>query len=201
MTTLVCLSCGEVYKTREWKPQMDEARCQCGGLRDTPGKAKRRNRIPAKSKKRQAEEESGARSKQRPRKAMRRTEPKRDWTDARAKVEEEACCRICKRSEASDRPLEAAHVLGREHDEPKLGADGWPLKELYVDPERIFPACGPSPSGCHGEAERNEINVLSVLSLSEQIKAVEDAGGIEAARIRLAPVDHRDEVERDSVAA
>jgi hypothetical protein len=125
----------------------------------------------------------------------RRNEPQRDWADARAKVEHEGCCRICKKSEAPGRPLEAAHVLGREHDEPKVSrTTGEILQELYVKPERIFPACGPSPGGCHGEAERNEINVLQFLTLEEQLQAVKDAGGIEAARIRLEPVTHLEEV-------
>lgn len=135
--------------------------------------------------------------KPRQRKPMKRTEPKRDWTDARAKVEEEGCCRICKRS---DRPLEAAHVLGREHDEPKMRMDPStgeliPTRVLYVDPLRVFPACGPFPNGCHGDAEYRRINVLPYLTLEEQVQAVKDAGGIEPARIRLAPVEHREEVE------
>lgn len=36
MTKLICSSCGEVYKTRQWKPAMDEARCDCGGSRVSP---------------------------------------------------------------------------------------------------------------------------------------------------------------------
>jgi hypothetical protein len=126
----------------------------------------------------------------------RTSEPKRDWTDARAKVEHERCCRICKKEEAPGRPLEAAHVLGREHDEPKVSrTTGEILKELYVDPNRIFPACGPFPAGCHGDAEYRRINVLPYLTLEEQLQAVKDAGGIEAARIRLEPVTYREEVE------
>jgi len=89
-------------------------------------------------------------------------------------------------------------VLGREHDEPKIGADGWPLKELFVDPERVIPACGPFPGGCHGDIDHRRINYLQYLTLREQVKAVEDAGGIEAARMRLAPVEHREEVEAES---
>lgn len=126
------------------------------------------------------------------RQSARRSEPDRDWTDAHAKVEKEACCRICKRT---DRPLEAAHVLGREHDEPKVSR-GRVLKELYVAPDRIVPACGPFPDGCHGDVEYRRINLLPHLTLEEQLQAVTDAGGIEPARIRLAPVDHREEVER-----
>lgn len=123
--------------------------------------------------------------------------PERDWTAARAKVEEEGCCRICKRT---DRKLEAAHILGREHDEPKTRIDAGTgeliaTKVLWVDPLRIFPACGPFPDGCHGDADYRRINILPHLTLEEQIQAVKDAGGIEAARIRLAPVEHREEVE------
>jgi hypothetical protein len=133
------------------------------------------------------------------RKPLRRSEPKRDWTDARAKVDHEGCCRICKRT---DRPLEVAHVLGREHDEPKVSkTTGEILQELYVHPDRIFPACGPFPEGCHGDAEYRRINVLSHLTLEEQLQAVKDAGGIEAARIRLEPVTHREEVEASSAPA
>jgi hypothetical protein len=134
-----------------------------------------------------------------PRKALRRIQPKRDWTDARAKVEQEGCCRICKRS---DRPLEACHVLGREHDEPKVSKEtGEILKELYVHPDRIFPGCGPFPEGCHGDVDMRRINVLPYLTLEEQLQAVKDAGGIAVAAMRLAPVDHREEVEASRVVA
>lgn len=123
----------------------------------------------------------------------RPTGPERDWADARSKIDEEGCCRICKRS---DVPLEAAHVLGREHDEPKIGVGGGQLKVLYVRPDRVFPACGPFPNGCHGDAEYRRINVLPFLTIEEQVRAVLDAGGIAPAHMRLAPVTHREEVER-----
>lgn len=91
--------------------------------------------------------------------SKRSGEPKRDWSDALAKVDHEHCCRICKKSRAPGRPLEVAHVLGRE------------------------------------------LNVLPYLTLEEQLQAVRDAGGIEAARIRLEPVSHRQEVEAASALA
>jgi hypothetical protein len=128
--------------------------------------------------------------------SMKRSEPDRDWTDARAKVDEEGCCRICKRT---DRKLEAAHVLGREHDEPKVSeATGNHMNVLYVDPDRIFPACGPFPDGCHGDVDLHRINYLPYLTLEEQVRAVRDAGGIEPARIRLEPVTHREAVEAEA---
>lgn len=125
--------------------------------------------------------------------------PDRDWTDARAKVDHEECCRICKRPESPGHPLEAAHVLGREHDEPKVSkTTGEILAVLYVDPDRVFPACGPFPAGCHGDVDMRRINYLQHLTLSEQVRAVKDAGGIEAARLRLDPVEHREEIEANA---
>lgn len=123
---------------------------------------------------------------------MKRTEPDRFWDDARAKVEQEGACRICKRT---DLKLEAAHVLGRAYDEPRIGASGQPLKELYVDPDRIIPACGPFPENCHGDVDLKRIDLLPHLTIEEELRAVKDAGGIQAARTLLAPVEHREEVE------
>lgn len=130
------------------------------------------------------------------RSGLKRSQPKRDWTDARAKVEEEGCCRICKRS---DRKLEAAHILGREHDEPKVkvGSDGKSFtgsKTLYVHPDRIVPLCGPFPEGCHGDVDYHRVNLVHVLTLDEQLQAVKDAGGIAEAWRALAPVDYRAEL-------
>ncbi|HEY6731941.1 MAG TPA: hypothetical protein VI039_13075 [Solirubrobacterales bacterium] len=121
-------------------------------------------------------------------------EPKRDWTDARAKVGLEGCCRVCK---TSDRKLEAAHTMGRQHDEPKVNQrTGEILKELYVHPDRVVPLCGPFPEGCHGDFdERHAINLLHYLTLEEQVQAVKDAGGIAPAWSHLAPVDHRAELQ------
>jgi hypothetical protein len=127
-----------------------------------------------------------------PRSSMKQSEPKREWAPARTKVEEERCCRICKRT---DRPLEAAHVLGREHDEPMV-VDGRITKTLLVHPARVIPACGPFPAGCHGDIDMRRINLLPYLTLDEQIQAVKDAGGVEAARIRLEPVAHNEEVRK-----
>lgn len=120
------------------------------------------------------------------RRSSRSSEPKRDWTDALAKVQEEGCCRICK---TTSRKLEAAHVLGRIHDEPKVSkTTGEILKELYVHPDRIVPLCGPFPEGCHGDVDLNRVNLVHHLTISEQVQAVRDAGGIAPAWTALAPV-------------
>jgi hypothetical protein len=183
MTTKTAQPCG----CEEVIYQGKKARRECEHGNSFVGKSLR-----SVSPKRQAEEDAGTRPK-RHGSTMKRSEPARDWTDARAKVDEEGCCRICKRS---DRKLESAHVLGREHDEPKVNkATGEILKELYVHPDRIFPACGPFPDGCHGDVDLNRVNYLQYLTLEEQVQAVRDAGGIDAARVRLAPVETREERE------
>lgn len=177
----VARGCGCVHEQVLGKKR--PKKCECGNVFERP----------------QLEEARRERARNRP--ARRPSEPDRYWDDARAKVEHEECCRICKKPAAFGRPLEAAHVLGREHDEPRISPiTGEPLKELYVHPNRTFPACGPFPNGCHGDAEYRRINVLPYLSLEEQLQAVRDADGIEAARIRLAPVEHREEVERSAAA-
>lgn len=96
------------------------------------------------------------------RKPTKRSQPRRDWTDARAKVERAGCCRVC--GYASEM-LQAAHIVGREHDEPTLRCTGCRSTRiafrlcldcfeagrnptyvqgsmtLYVKPDRIWEAC------------------------------------------------------------
>lgn len=104
--------------------------------------------------------------------------PKRDWKDARAKVEAEGQCRVCGRSCC----LEAAHLTGREHD-PKKGS------VRYVRPESIIPLCGSqSPEwSCHVEYDAHRLDLLSHLTLEEELRVVEDTGSLISALRRVAP--------------
>lgn len=128
----------------------------------------------------------------------KRSQPKRDWSAARAKVEH-AACRLCAPDESCG-PVEAAHVIGRECDRPPrcrvcngTGSDvswcaacrnkGFLMNVLYVDPDSVIPL----GSGHHKLYDAHEVDVLPVLTLEEQIRAVEDAGGIELARQRTCP--------------
>jgi hypothetical protein len=195
MTSFLTRDCSCTHRTYNGQKRPEE--CIHGNRYLTEAEVKPKVRPPLKPKsdRRQAEEESGARPKQR--KYTKRSQPPtRDWTDARAKVEEEGCCRICKRS---GRKLEAAHILGREHDGPKIGAGGKPLKELHVDPDRIVPLCGPFPEGCHGEVHANQVNLVHHLTMPEQLQAVEDAGGIAPAWVALTRVEHRERVQAAAV--
>jgi len=167
-TIRVAQPCGCAQET--FMGQKREKTCECGNRFEKPGAAKARAERRSTSK--------------------RSTEPKRDWSAARAKVEEEGCCRICEKT-SDEVKLEAAHVLGREHDEPRTPGS----KVLFVNPLRIIPACGPFPAGCHGDIDHNRINLVHYLTLDEQIQAVKDAGGIAPAFMELAPVSHREEVE------
>lgn len=117
----------------------------------------------------------GSRPKQR--KPMRRRQPDRDWDDAILKVAGEPC-RLCE-----DTRIEAAHVVGREHDQPKHEG----TKTLWVNPDAVIPLC----RAHHDLYDGHQVDVLPVLTLEEQLRAVEDAGGIELARRRTCPTAYR----------
>ena len=110
--------------------------------------------------------------------------PARDWSDARDKVEEEGRCRVCLVPDGSlvdgERiRLEAAHAIGREHDEVRIGPRGG--ETLYVRRESIVPLC----QFCLSQFHAHRLDLLPFLFLPEQIEAVRAAGGIEAANRRL----------------
>jgi len=111
---------------------------------------------------------------------------RRDWSDARQKVDSESACRRCLRS---DVPLEAAHVIGRRHDKPRV--EGSTTKVLYVHPDSIWPAC----RDCHQAYDAHEIGIAPFLTAAEQARAVLDAGSLESARRRIDPLDYRPEIE------
>jgi hypothetical protein len=137
---------------------------------------------------------------------MKRSQPAREWALALTKVEEEGECRACRRSDVH---LEAAHVLGREHDtKPPLvwdqARDGdWEWKAPFlVAPQRIIPLCGPvgDSESCHGLQHAGRLNVLKLLRIDEQLQAVADADGIELARVRLDPDDYTEHMRQARVA-
>jgi hypothetical protein len=80
--------------------------------------------------------------------------------------------------------VEAAHVIGRANDRPK-NLEG---TRLWVDPDAVIPLCRDH----HTAYDSHELDVLAVLTLEEQLRAVEDAGGIELARVRTCPTAYRD---------
>lgn len=104
--------------------------------------------------------------------------PKRDWKDARAKVDAEGECRICK----IQRGLQAAHVSRRSFDAPKKPGN----KTLWVNPDSIIPLC----PRCHTAYDHHELSILGHLTHAEQVKALEDMNTIEAVRRRTDPLDY-----------
>lgn len=116
---------------------------------------------------------------------LKRSQPDRDWTDANAKVELEARCRVC----GYEGPgIERAHIMGRKYDQPAHTG----TKTLYVNPLDILPLCPVfAPERCHERFDHHELDLLPFLAPEEQTRAVEVAGGIEAARKRLAPSAYR----------
>lgn len=114
------------------------------------------------------------------RKPMRRSEPKRDWSLALAKVEEEDGCRICG---ARVEFLECAHILGRKFDRPISEGS----KTLLVLPDRIVPLCNQLADGHHQSYDAHELDLLPYLTTAEQAQAVLDAGSIITALKRISP--------------
>lgn len=115
---------------------------------------------------------------------------RRDWSDARQKVEDEGRCRLCS---ATGIKLDAAHLIGRRFDRPRV--EGSSTRVLYVHPDSIVPLCANQVVetggearvrvGCHYQYDAGDVSLLSVVTLDEQLRAVQDAGGIELARLRL----------------
>ena len=107
-------------------------------------------------------------------------QPNRDWDDAIAKVREEGQCRVC----GVQRGLEAAHLAPRRHDKPKRFGS----KTLYVDPDNIICLC----AHCHRDRfDMGRLDILEYLTIEEQVHVVKVMGGIENARMRLAPLDYK----------
>jgi hypothetical protein len=97
---------------------------------------------------------------------------RRDWSDARAKIEREGRCRVCGHS----RDVEAAHVIGRRCDERRVGPRGG--KYIYVHPDSVVPLCGGfSDKNHHGMYDAYRLDLYPWLTESEWDKAVQDAGG------------------------
>lgn len=105
--------------------------------------------------------------------------PRRDWKDARAKVDAEGVCRVC----GTGVGLQAAHTALRGHDKPKKPGG----KTLWVNPRGICPLCPDD----HAAFDAHRLDLLGYLTADEQVYVVEAMFGIENARIRLAPSAYR----------
>lgn len=88
---------------------------------------------------------------------------KRDWKEAREKVEEEGSCRYC----GAANP-DAAHIVPRS-----LGGG--------QSKASIVPLC----RGCHTKYDHKQLDILSVLHLDEQMEAARTLGSLERAYLHL----------------
>lgn len=93
---------------------------------------------------------------------------RRDWREAREKVEEEGRCRVCR----TGGRLEAAHVIPRSL-APGVGSN--------QDAANIVPLC----PRCHSEYDLHRLDLLPYLRLEEQVAAVSTAGGLALAIRRI----------------
>lgn len=97
-------------------------------------------------------------------------QPVRDWTDAIAKRDREGRCRVC----GAASPLEAAHVIGREHDQPTRSRPAL----LVVLPDDVVPLCRDH----HREYDARRLDLLPHLTHAEQAAAVRHVGIVAAYR-------------------
>ena len=87
---------------------------------------------------------------------------RRDWSKARAKIDDEGVCRVCESAQAP----QAAHIVGRAYDP----SDG------KVRPVDVVPLC----PNCHLEYDGRGLDLLPYLSYEEQAAAVEHLGIVRA---------------------
>lgn len=106
---------------------------------------------------------------------MKTRQVKRDWTAAIDKVQSEGACRYCGLSE----DLQAAHIVGREHDPLEVGPRGGETRVVLA--ESVVPLC----SFHHGMYDARELDLLPFLYVDEQAHAVRVAGGIVMALRRI----------------
>lgn len=93
---------------------------------------------------------------------------KRDWSDAN---EKRTSCRVC-----GNPAVELAHVIGRSNDRPQDGRT-----VVWVNPDSVVPLCREH----HTEYDAHQLDLMSRLTMDEQVQSVRDAGGIELARQRI----------------
>lgn len=113
------------------------------------------------------------------------SQPKKDWSLARDKIDAEGCCRVC----GSARDLQAGHTIGQtEQDIEQVGPRGGRTK--LVPTNAVIPLCGPfSGNNCHMRFDAHQLDILPYLYLEEEINAVRAAGGIYGAYRRLMPTE------------
>lgn len=122
----------------------------------------------------------------------KRSQPRRDWTEAKAKMEREGICRHAWDGECEGK-LEAAHIVGRECDrfvalfsiemetlDPSTRPETQ-YSEWSVERDRIVPLC----TKHHRMYDAHELDILPTLTTEEQVQAVADAGSILVALQRL----------------
>ena len=95
---------------------------------------------------------------------------RRYWDGALEKIRREGRCRLCPEVYG----LQAAHTIGRKHDERvRCEDDTW---AIFVDPDDVVPLC----VSCHYAYDHRKVSLLEVLTHEEQAAAVSHIGLVRA---------------------
>lgn len=189
MGQVFCRACGEVHRV-PFQPSREDLACPtCGEMMGAlPKERKPLERDPAKRLR--SNPERALKSKPG---GLRRGQPRRGWTEARAKVELEGRCRFCG-EEFPEYLLHACHVIGRDRDEFHPVTFEPQREPWLVVPDRIVPGC----DACHVAYDAHEIGLIGRLTLEEEVQAVRDSfpptgrgSGVEHMRQRCDPVAYR----------
>lgn len=127
---------------------------------------------------------------------------RRDWSWA--VIKRHPACRVCG---ATDRKIELAHVIGREHDLKNVSVCDWTdprTGETHLErvalvlPDRVVPLCGPqvNTGTCHNRLDlAHDLELWDHLLDEEKRQAIEDAGSLGLALRRLAPLTWEQRIE------
>lgn len=104
---------------------------------------------------------------------------KRDWSAIQ--TDAHTPCRVC----GSYGQTERAHILPRQYEKR--------AKVIRVNPLDVVPLCGPTGDrhSCHYAYDQNRLDLTPYLTDAEWQRAVEVAGGEEAARVRIGLPEHK----------
>lgn len=118
---------------------------------------------------------------------------KKQWNDAREKIDREGACRNCGLSWESVMSLQAAHTVNQKlQDRTKVVPLDEPdrseripknfVRVIWVNPDSVIPLCVTQDGGCHGKYDAHQLDILGLLTYEEEADAVRAVGIVRAVK-------------------